>query len=86
LPTINAAITKGVRKLTKEQLKTLIQLMSTSSSTFTLHRETIAELEKLNLSPEQLVAGAKGFPFAKTKFQSKDIVKEVLDILERIRR
>jgi hypothetical protein len=54
--------------------------MATTSSMFALHRDTIAELEKLNLSPElqAILTRAKG-----PKIRSKDIVTEALDILEK---
>jgi hypothetical protein len=52
----------------KERLKAVVELISIASSVFALTRELIAELQKLDLSPEQqaILAKLEG-PLAKFK-------------------
>jgi hypothetical protein len=71
----------------RKRFKAIIELISIASAVFALHRELIAELEKLDPSPEQqaILAKLKG-PLAKLKSQFKEAVKDVFGIMARIGR
>jgi hypothetical protein len=71
----------------KERFKAIIELISVASSVFAIHRETVAELEKLDPSPEQqaILARFKG-SLAKHKAEFKEGVKDGFGAIARIRR
>jgi hypothetical protein len=71
----------------RKRFKAIIELISIASSVFAFHRETIAELEKLDPSPEQqaILAKLKG-PLAKLKAEFKEAVKDVFGTIARIGR
>ena len=70
----------------KERFKAIIELISVAS-VFAIHRETVAELQKLEPSSEQqaILARFKG-PLAKHKAAFKEGVKDGFGIMARIRR
>ena len=61
----------------RKRLKAIVELISVGASVFALHWESIAELEKLDPSPEQeaILAKHKG-PLAKLKSEFKETVKD----------
>jgi F420-0:gamma-glutamyl ligase len=71
----------------RKRLKAIIELIPLASSVFALARETVAELEKLDPSPEQqaILAKLKG-PLAQCKSEFKEAVKDVFGIMARIGR
>jgi hypothetical protein len=70
----------------RKQLKALLELISIAASTFALHRELIAGLEKADPSPEQQAILAKHkCPLAKLKSQFKETVKDAFGIIARLR-
>jgi hypothetical protein len=71
----------------KARFQAIVELVAMASSLFALHRELIAELEKLDPSPEQqsILAKHKG-SLAKLKSQLKETVKGVFGIMARIGR
>jgi hypothetical protein len=71
----------------KERFKAIIELILVKSSVFAIHRETVAELEKLDPSPEQqaILAQFKG-SLAKHKAAFKEGVKDGFGIMKRISR
>ena len=71
----------------KERFKAIIELISLASTVFAIDRETVAELEKLDSSPEQqaILARFKG-QLAKHKAEFKEGVKDGLGIMARIGR
>jgi hypothetical protein len=71
----------------KKKLKAIIELISVASSVFASSRETLAEIEKLDLSSEQraILDRAKG-PLAKCRTKFKEAVKDVFGTIARIGR
>jgi hypothetical protein len=71
----------------RERFKAIIELISVALSVFALHRETVAELEKLDPSPEQqaILARFKG-SLAKHKAEFMEGVKDGFGIMARIGR
>jgi hypothetical protein len=71
----------------KERFKAFIELISVTSAVFAIHGETVAELEKLDPSPEQqaILARFKG-QLAKHKAEFKEGVKDGFGIMARIDR
>jgi hypothetical protein len=71
----------------KERLKAVVELISIASSVFALTRELIAELQKLDPSPEQqaILAKLEG-PLAKLKSEFKEVAKDIFGIMARISR
>jgi hypothetical protein len=69
----------------KERFKAIVELVAIASSLFALHRDLIAELEKLDPSPEQqaILARLKA-PLAKHKAAFKEGVKDGFGIMARI--
>ena len=71
----------------KERFKAIIELISLASTVFAIDRETVAELEKLDSSPEQqaILARFKG-QLAKHKAEFKEGVKDGFGMMARIGR
>jgi hypothetical protein len=78
---------RGLTPSPVKEFKAIIELISIASSVFAIHRETVAELEKLDPSPKQqaILARLKG-PLAKCKAEFKETVKDVFGIMARIGR
>ena len=71
----------------RERFKAIIELISMALSVFAIHRETVAELQKLEPFPEQqaILARFKD-QLAKHKAEFKEGLKDVFGIMARIGR
>jgi hypothetical protein len=71
----------------RERFKPIVELISLALSVFAIHRETVAELAKLDPSPEQqaILARFKG-PLVQMKSRIQGRRKDVFGIMARIGR